>query len=373
MKILRARPAVIIYVFLLLLFIPQNIFAQTEINEKILHDATDDIILKGTNFDFQEKAKAITQGENALESENIFEGIINLFFKFLKENLGLLIKLAVLCVFSGIISVLSEGDSSKVSYISILALVFSIAFDILKNSLILAETTIDNLLIFMQSLIPSVLMLSSGDAPALAVSFHPALFACIQTIVYISREWFLPMIMFTSVLSAINSMTVRFHITKLLETCNLFIKWGLGLLMTVYIALLSIHGFSGALQAGTISKTVKYAIASFIPMVGGVLAESAESVLASMSLIRNAIGISGILATLSLSLTPLLNLLAVSVIFRLVASITEPASDQRIIKLISGFASSISLIFSILLAVCVMLIISIAMLLSLTNLPQMMR
>ena len=49
---------------------------------------------------------------------------------------------------------------------------------------------------------------------------------------------------------------------------------------------------------GGISKTVKYAIASFIPMVGGVLAESAESVLLSMSLIRNSVGITGIIALL---------------------------------------------------------------------------
>ena len=370
---LRVKPAFIITVILVLLSVPCSVFAETSVEQKMLFDATNEIIIKEADFDFHEKAEAVAHGENPFQPESILPLLTDLFFRFFKDNLGLLIKLTILCIFSGIVSALSETDNSQVSYIAMLALVFSIAFDILKNSLTLAETTIDNLLIFMQSLLPSVLMLASKGMSALTVSFQPALFASIQTIVYVSKEWFLPMILFTSVLSAINSMTARFHITKLLETCNLFIKWGLGLLMTVYVALLAICGFSGATQAGAISKTVKYAIASFIPMVGGVLAESAESVLLSMSLIRNAVGITGIIAVLFLSVTPLLNLLATSVIFRLVASIAEPASDKRIIKLVSGFASSISLIFSILLAVCVMLIISIAMLISLTNFAQMMR
>lgn len=373
MNILRAKPAVLLLIVFLLFLNPYISYAEAEIHDKILSDATEDIKLSGTDFDFYEKAQAITKGEQAIETEGIFNKLLNIFLKFFKENISLLIRLGALCVFSGIISAISEPDGSQVSYLALLSLVFSIAFDVLKNILIICQTTIDNLLIFMQSLLPSVLMLSQSDAHAFVISFSPALFTCIQAIVYISKECFLPMIMFSAVLSAINSMTTHFHITKLLETCNLFIKWALGLLMTVYVALLTICGFSGAIQSGAVSKTVKYAIASFIPMVGGVLSESAESVLLSMSTIKNTIGLTGILAVVSLSVSPLLNVLSVSVIFRLIASITEPASDKRIIKLVSGFSSSVSLVFAILLAVCAMFIISIAMLLSLSNFPQMMR
>lgn len=373
MKTARVKPAFIILAALFILFIPHAAFAETETEQKILEDATDEIIIKGADFDFKEEAESIAFGKKSFDAGSIMSHLSNVFFSFFKENIDILARLAVLCVFSGILSALPEANSGQVSYIALLALIFSIAFKVLENSLTLAETTIDNLLIFMQSLIPSVFMLSHGESSALGLSFQPALFTCIQVVVYVSKECFLPSIMFSSILSVINTMTARFHITKLLETLNLFIKWGLGLLMTVYVALLAICGFSGAIQAGAISKTVKYAIASFIPMVGGVLAESAESVLLSMSMIRNSIGITGIIALLSLCASPLLNLLATSVVFRLTASISEPAADKRIIKLISGLSSSISLIFSILLAVCVMFIISIAMLMSLTNFPQMMR
>lgn len=373
MSILRARLAIpALFITLLLVFSP-CVHAENDHEQQILSDATKELQLSGTDIDFREKAEAFVNGESIFDAGDMFSWLTDLLFGFFKDNLPLLAKLAALCVFSGVITAITGEDSSQVSFLACLSIVASLSVDVLRNVLQLAESTIDNLLIFMQSLIPSVVMLSAGSDAAFAVSFHPSLFACIHVVIYACRECFLPMLMFTAVLSVINSMTARFHVTKLLETCSLFIKWGLGILMTVYIALLSVHGFSSAMQAGALSKTVKYAVSSFIPVVGGVLAESAESVLASMSLIKNAVGITGVLAVFSSAAPPLLNILATSVVFRLCASITEPASDKRIVKLVSGFASAVSLAFSILLAVSAMFVISIAMLLSLTNLPQMMR
>ena len=377
MKLRRARPASVMLFLFLCLFLtflfPLCSSAEDATKEKILTDVTEDIRLEGTDFNFYEKAEAVLNGEAIVGSERVVFSIFNMFFSMLKENFHLLTKIAALCIFSGVLGAITGEDTSQLGFLVCLVLITSMAINVLKNVLLSAETTIDNLLIFMQSLIPSVSMLSAGAENAFSISFHPALFAAMQTVIYTCKHWFLPMILFVSVLSVINSMTARFHITKLLETCRLFIKWGLGLLMTIYVALLGIQGFSGAMQAGALSKTAKYAIGTFIPMVGSVLAESAESVLASIYLIRNAVGIAGMIAILSLTASPILNILSTSVIFRLAASLSEPVADKRITKLISDLAGSVSLIFSILLAVSAMFMISIAMLLSITNIPQMMR
>jgi len=373
MKILRVKPAIAVIVTVFLLCLNIQASAESEPKERILNDVTENINLADSDFDFYEETEKIANGENSTDVSNVISDIFSLFFSAFKENLHLLIKIAALCIFSGVINAITGEDASQLSFLACLILVTALAVDVLKNVLLSAETTIDRLLIFMQSLIPSIAMLSTGAENTFAVSFHPALFASIQTIIYACKEWFLPMILFTSALAVVNSMTARFHLTKLLETCRLFIKWGLGLLMTLYVALLGIHGFGGAIQAGAMSKTVKYAIASFVPTVGGVLAESAESVLTSMQLIKSSVGIAGIMAIFAITLSPLLNILATSVVFRLSASLSEPAADKRIIKLVSDFASSVSLIFSILLAVCAMFIISVAMLLTLTNMSQTMR
>jgi len=107
---------------------------------------------------------------------------------------------------------------------------------------------------------------------------------------------------------------------------------------------------------------VKYALCNFIPLVGGVLAESAEAVIASIRTIRGAVGIAGALAALSLCVAPLVKMLVVSVLYRFAAGVAEPATDQRIVRLLMDLSGNITLILTIVLMVSVMFIISVAML-----------
>lgn len=350
-----------------------NIFSikasATEENSEILEEFTENIETKNLNFDFYTEAEKIINGENNKDANFIFSSVINLLVSGIRENFHLLSKLAALCIISGILSAIAGDDVSNICFLICLILITAIAVSVLRETLATAETTIDNLLIFVQSLLPSVSVLAASSGGVASTAFHPSLFISMQIIIYACRHWFLPLTLFISVLSVINSMSPHFHITKLLETCRLFVKWGLGILMTVYVAFLGIHGFAQALQAGAVSKTVKYAICTFIPVVGSVLSESAESVLSGFFIIKNAVGITGILAVISISAGPLVNILATSVIFRLSASFCEPAADKRITKVISDLAGNVSLVFSILLMVCVMFIISIAMILMLTNSP----
>jgi len=365
MKRIRVKPVRCFFVMLICIFVFCGVACAETEEEKILEKVTENIKVEGSDFDFFEESKEIFTG-NTDAKNGIFSKILNLLFSSFKENLGLLTKLAALCIVSGIIGVLAGEQASSLCFLACLILITSIAVTVLKNILETAEITIDNLLVLMQSLLPAISMLSLGAEASFIQTFHPSLFASMQVIIFACKEWFLPMTLFVSVLSVINSMTTHFHITKLLETCKLFIKWGLGILMTVYVAFLGIYGFAGAVSAGAVSKTVKYAIGNFIPMVGGVLAESAESVLSGLYLIKSTVGITGVLAILSIAVLPLLNVLATSVVFRLTSSICEPAADKRIITIISDLAGNVSLVFSILLMVCVMFVISIAMLLSVT-------
>ncbi len=363
-----------ICLFVIVIFITSSFSATAQsINEDILKGVADTIDLSGTNFDFYDEAHKIVTGKSSFDANNIFSEIINLLFSEIKENLHLLTKVAALCIISGMLGVIVGEDASQVCFLACLILITTMSVTVLKNVIGTAEVAIDNLMIFVQSLLPAISALGLGSNMTSAISFHPSLFISIQIIIFACRQWFLPMTLFISVLSVINSMTSHFHITKLLETCRLFIKWGLGILMTIYIAFLGICGFGQAVQAGAVSKTVKYAICNFIPMVGGVLSESAESVLSGLYLIKNAVGIAGILAILAIVIGPLFNVLATSIIFRLAASICEPAADKRVTKVISDLAGNVSLVFSILLMICVMFIISIAMLLTLSSIPIMMR
>lgn len=357
--------------FITLFTIPLAAYAEDDVKSEILEEAASDINVDG-NFDFEQMAGRIADGES-FNMPDVLRSALGMLFDGLTDNLSLLTKIVALCILAGVISNISGIEAGEVSFLACLVIIAGMSVNIVGSILETTTLTIDKLMVFMQSLLPSLSVLIASSGGAVGTVFSPALFVSMQVIIYICKNWFLPLVLFISVLSVVNSMTARFHVTRLIEMCRQVVKWGMGILMTIYIGMLGLQGFNSAFADGIAGRTVKYAICNFIPLVGGVLAESTEAVLGSVMLIKNAVGLAGVIAIVTLCAAPLVNILVMSIVYKLSASICEPATDKRVVSLLSDLSSCISLSFSILLMVSVMFILSVAMLIMLTNIPFLMR
>ena len=78
-------------------------------------------------------------------------------------------------------------------------------------------------------------------------------------------------------------------------------------LLTLYIAYISIMGIVGAAADTLAKKAVKTAVSTGVPVVGSVLGEAAESIFAGAALVKNSIGVFGILGILGCAVVPLLS------------------------------------------------------------------
>ncbi len=356
-----------IIILFILLLLPFSVSAEQSEFERIL----DETVQRGRQvesfgFHFAENVENIAKGSVKLSFAECFNRILDLFFGEIKNNTTLLIKMVVLSILTGILTNLEQnmpGDvGSNITYLACFSVIAGLSVTIVSELSNLATKTIDSLFIFMQSLIPLLATLvASGSIPAVA-GFSPLLFASMQGFTYVCKSVFLPMIMVITSLSVINALSGRFHITRLLDFSRQAVKWGIGLLLTLFVGILSIQGFSASFGSKLAGKTVKYALCNFVPIVGSVLAESAEAVSGSLKIIRGAVGISGVLALISFCILPLIKILATSLLYRFAAGISEPVTDKRIVKLFVDLAGNMTLIFSILLMVCVMFLISIAIL-----------
>ena len=97
-------------------------------------------------------------------------------------------------------------------------------------------------------------------------------------------------------------------------------------------------------------------------LLSGVLADSVSSVLFSAGIVKNTIGISGVVALVVISSAPLAKISALGIMYRLAAGVSEPAAEKRMVSMFSEVAKSITQIFAIVLVVAIMFIISIAIL-----------
>ncbi|MEG2670546.1 MAG: stage III sporulation protein AE, partial [Oscillospiraceae bacterium] len=154
------------------------------------------------------------------------------------------------------------------------------------------------------------------------------------------------------------------RLTKLLGNG---VKWGLTIMLTVFVGVVGIQSIAASGADGLSVKITKFATSNFIPVVGGVLAESVETVLSCSVVIKNSVGVLGIIIMTLIAATPLLKIIATLIIFRLTAAISEPIADPKIVQCITELANSIGLIFSMLAAVTIMFIIVITIMLNAGN------
>ncbi len=147
-----------------------------------------------------------------------------------------------------------------------------------------------------------------------------------------------------------------------------FLKWAatsaLTATMLLFVAYLSISGvISGSADALT-TRVAKTAISTALPVVGSIISDAAGTVVAGATVLRNAIGIFGMLAVAAACLTPFLTLGVNYLVYKAAAGISASIADGRISKLISGIGTAFGMVMGLTGACAVMLFFSIISMIS---------
>ncbi|MBE7034592.1 MAG: hypothetical protein E7402_00510 [Ruminococcaceae bacterium] len=362
MKMLRLVP---LFLLFLLLGSWWTVSAEGDPTQAILQDVLSEARdLSVPGFDFRDTTEKVLSGKLSFSFESVLKSLAELIFQELQGHIGLLVKLIVLSVLAGVLCTLQQGEGAEgvsgISFLACFASVAGIAVSLVTELCDTAVGAIDKMVLFVAALMPAMASLSVTGM--VSADFYPGLFVAMQGFVAICKNFLLPMIMITTALSVVGALGGRFHITRLIEVMSLVVKWILGLSLTVFVGILGIHSTANTAAVGIAGRTMKYALCNFVPLVGSVLAESAETVLASVRAIRGAVGLVGCLGLVFLCCLPLVKILTCSLLFRFASGAAEPATDKRIVQLLSELSANVTLIFSILLMVTVMFIISLALL-----------
>ncbi len=140
------------------------------------------------------------------------------------------------------------------------------------------------------------------------------------------------------------------------------IKWGVTTLLTtvltVYVTwLTAASAIAGTADAMT-AKTASFAISGMVPVVGGILASATETVVAGAGLLKNAVGVFGLLATLAFCLLPFLHLGVHYLIYKVTAALSATLSGGRIAGLIGDIGTAFGLILGMTGAGALVLLVS---------------
>ena len=205
--------------------------------------------------------------------------------------------------------------------------------------------------------------LTASGAAISAATLEPSMLGMIEIAVWITETVFVPAVMISAALNIVNGMSDKFKTDRMIKLLNNAVKWG----MTVFVSLVGLKSIASSGADGLAIKLSKFAASNLIPVVGGILSESVETVMNCSALIKNTVGIVGIICLALIALRPILKIAAILILFRISAALAEPVSDPKIITCISRLGDSISVLFSILAAVTVMFIIVVTIMINAGN------
>lgn len=372
----------VLFTIILILILGTNIsFADTEddvINSQMdsfnisnfINEAnkyTEDIL---EDIDIGELLNNAIKGE--IDNNELLKNIFPLLGNEIKEALNVMVSIIVIVlihsVFKSIADNLNNKSVSQITYYVQYILIATVIMNNFSNIIALLKDTIINMTGFLQSLFPLLmtLMLASGSVVSVNM-IQPIILFIINLISNIFQTIIIPAILIGTALAIVSKISDRIQIDKLSKFIKSSSVWVIGILLTIFVGVLSIEGTLGSSVDGITAKTAKAAVSSFIPVVGKVLGDAVDTVIGCSSILKNAIGIVGVIVVIAICILPIIKLAVITIIYHMTAAICEPIADSKVISLISQMADTFKILLAILCATSVMMIIGVTLVINISN------
>ena len=174
-------------------------------------------------------------------------------------------------------------------------------------------------------------------------------------------------------ITLISNLSEKIQLEKLSKFLKSGITWSLGIIVSIFVSVLSLEGSLASGIDGITAKGVKGLASNLIPVVGKALSDSADMVLGATLILKNSIGIIGIIIIVGICIIPIIKLSALIITYYLAQAICEPLADKRIVSLLGQMGSSFKILLGIMFFVSVLIIIGVAMCMKISNTQMMYR
>ena len=244
----------------------------------------------------------------------------------------------------------------------------------MREHVALSNQTVSEMAGLMQAIFPlMVTLLAAVGGTASSAFYQPAVMAAAGTMTTLVQNVTMPFAVSVAVLTMVGGVSESLRVSKLCRLFRQVADWTLGFGFTVFIGVMTVQGLGVAAVDDVSIRTAKYAMDNFIPIVGGMFADTVDTLVGCSLLIQNAVGVLGLLLLLGKLLMPLLRTVMTMFLYRAAAAALQPLSDSPLCRCIGDYADVFSLLFIIQLSVGAMFMLLAAQLLIVGNLTVMLR
>ena len=308
-------------VSLLFPFFPAQAEEETEadipemMEEYLEIEAIQDELFRSTDsdeFSFSDAVKKMLTGQMPLDLSKLPAYLSDVLFGELKQQKKLAVQILIIvlasAVFTNFIKVFDNSQIAEISFYVMYLLISALLLKSFMDMNQIAADTCNAMNRFMKVLLPSYLatvVLCAGSVSA--IGFYQITVLGMNLLQVVILRFVFPLIHFYLILLLLNQMGKEDYFSQLAGLIETGIDWIIKTMMGVVIGLQAVQCLI-APAVDSMKNSALHRLAKTIPGVGSLLDTAVETVVGSAVIIKNAVGVAGILALAFICLVPLVKL-----------------------------------------------------------------
>lgn len=321
---------------------------------EIFFQQLEDDYLKSTGTSIKQILKDIVTNKKKFSYDEFVKLFVSIFFKEIVKVLPMVITIIIISILYGVFSGLSSGftkaSTNHIIFIVCYGAIISLLGYTITSSLLTFRHLINSIDNLMGIVFPIMLTLTSAlGGVGSATVYQPMMTIMTTLMIKLINVFILPLVIATIVFGIVGNLSESVKLEKLTKTTKSLAEWTLGIVFSLFIAFVTVQGITGTAFDTITIKSAKFALSSYVPILGGHLSDGFDLVLASCVVIKNAVGLFSIVILISIVLLPVIKLLVLIFGLRFAASIIEPVSDKKIADLLYSTSKNLTTLIAIIL------------------------
>ncbi len=341
--------------------------------QEILDNLSKDGVGLFGSTSFWDKITRMLNGEFTQDYGSFFQSVLSVFFEEIIGFIPLLATIASVTILCSIIGNLrgKENENSVgqvvdfVCFGAVVVLISTVFVGFLQSATGLMESMQNQ----MNIIFPILLTFLAGVGGTVSVGiFQPAVAILSTVIVQVFMNIIVPLFVFQFVFIVVNNFSPSVKLNKFISFISSIFKWVAGVCFSIFLGVLAVQGVVAGSFDNVSIRAAKFAIKSYVPVLGGYLSDGFNVVMASSVLIKNVVGVAGIALLFASILCPVVQIVACSLLLKFTSAILEPVTQtSKVPEFLYQVSKLLNLLVMMILGVAFMYVIVIGLILCTAN------
>ena len=335
--------------------------------EELVSDIENTPILQSS---VREKIESILRGEYFTNYTSLAPALLSLIFGDIRSVLPFVFSLIAIGLLCNLVTNLRSSNSNfspivDFIFLSVTVLIVLVVF---KNILSTTNKTISLILTQMQIIFPILITLLGTIGSVSSISIYNPLVAVLTTgVTFVFDKLLYPIFILVLILTILGHLTDTIKFDKINGFLMSTFKWTISIVFTLFTGFLSIQGISAGKFDSVSIKATKFAMKSYIPIIGSYVSDGMDFFVLGATLVKNSIGLVGVLILAGTILSPIIMIIIYKLALQLSSGVMQMTGNSKISDFLGSVSKILVLPIVLIVGIAFMYIITICLIMCTAN------